>query len=67
MARCHLPGRRGTLREPITEFNSVFGTWGDNPRLPLHLSLAALDFAVAGDGLDYLNIGRRRRPWRSIF
>ena len=26
-----------TLREPISEFNAAFGTWDDNPRLPLHL------------------------------
>jgi hypothetical protein len=25
------------FREPITEFNAVFGTWDDNPASPLNL------------------------------
>jgi hypothetical protein len=38
------PAIHGRLREPVNELNARFGTRDDNPRLPLHLRLAALAF-----------------------
>ena len=35
---------------PVGELNKVIGTWGVNPRLPLQLNLASLDFAGACAG-----------------
>jgi hypothetical protein len=50
--------------EPVSELDRALGTGDDNPVSRSSFSLAALEFAVAYDG-RLLNIGRRRRPWRS--